>query len=161
MRQDLELSDKIAQLFNLSDGQFDPGEHLPIAEQVVREFGRPQPYWFRITDIWEHDTGKRVLKADRESTGYYIVRRTGRLWNASLLGYHPKLRLTHWKDEVFRSDYREVEDVVISYEDNAIRAIGKSVITNSQIEIPFGLRKTLVFNYHAGQTVWVFKNWEM
>ena len=87
IRKDVELSDKIGELFQLREGQFDPKTHLPIAERIVLGFGKTG-YFLRLTDVWEYENGSRKVERESDSAGYYIITPRGRLYGSAILGFH-------------------------------------------------------------------------
>ena|SRR3989338_937893 len=154
MRQDLELSDKIEELFRLQKGEFDPQVHLPMAEQVVAAFGKPG-YFFRLTDVWEWKGLTSTLEAERDSTGYYSIQHSGRLHGGLLLGFHQKMSIVHWRDRMFSDRLDEFEKLAISYEGAEVKVVARNTVEQSSVSIPLG-RICIHFSFYTPRLLWKY-----
>lgn len=131
MNNQRELSDKIDKLFFLSNGDFDPAVHLPLAEAIVQELGRERVPWVQLKDVFRlTPPGTNLERVEKERVGNYFVEHSGRLVASAYTGFYPSLDITHWKDEVFNNSFGEDRadpELVISYSGKKVKRVGKLI----------------------------------
>jgi len=104
MHRNKELSDKISELYFLREGEFNLEIHFEIADDVVtltKDLVTTRPFG-DLKRLFKFYGTKSNVHSSQQRIGEYLIEPLGALTSAAYTGYHPKLEITHWKEEVMQ-----------------------------------------------------------
>ncbi len=153
MRKDIDLSDKIQELFRLKADSFSIETHLPLARDIVLRFGRTKSISI-FADTFHLFGHSDELDRMSNSVGDYIVRYEGPVYLSHILGNYPKLVITGWKDYKWGSDYSEYPELAISYNDSNVKCVAKISTYPYHFYIPLWFGVAYHFTVMDSKELW-------
>jgi hypothetical protein len=146
-----ELSDRVDILFNLQPGEFDPEQHLPLAEELVGELGLKRAPLYRGEGL-QFRYEEKKFELETEGSGLYVLRHQGKLYGSAYLGLNLKLDFTHWREEVLGGLDETHNTLSIGYKGKEV----KKIIRFEMIPLNFNLG-ILNFSYFRAKSLWSHK----
>ncbi len=153
MHQKKELSDKISGLFRISGEDFEPEVHFKVADDLVKALafeGRV----FSLSDVLELSYKSQRYEAERDKIGDYVIKPLGKFFMADLLGWHPKIEVTYWKNRFYGN---EVGDKLwIAYEGKKSTGMMRGRNESHYFHLPLGFT-SLTLALSLPRTVWCYE----